>query len=126
MHARWTIQHASYQPAGEDPDGYTVPESFADPVERLVYLIQPQRSEVPVGNDDLSLRVINSLVIGVPDVTLYKPGDRIALPGGDINDDESAYRVSEDVQNMSFGPWDFKPSADATAFGAIVVERVSG
>lgn len=82
MHARWTIQHASYQPAGEDPDGYTVPESFADPVERLVYLIQPQRSEVPVGNDDLSLRVINSLVIGVPDVTLYKPGIGSHFPAG--------------------------------------------
>jgi hypothetical protein len=89
-------------------------------VDRLVYGWYPQSSEIPVGNDELMQRVITNKIVMVPDVSPYSPGDRIAFPGDDITDDESAYRVSEDVRDFNTGPFEYKPG------GAIVVERVRG
>ena len=120
MEAAYTIQHASYQPPGTDGDGYPIPEGHGDPVDRQVYGWYPQSSEATVGNDELSHRVITNKIVMVPDVSPYKPGDRVAFPGDDITDDESAYRVSEDVRDFNTGPFGFKPG------GAIVVERVRG
>lgn len=120
MEARYTIQHAAYQAAGEDGDGYPIPEGHGEPVDRLVYGWYPQTSEVPVGNDELTQRVITNKIVMVPDVSPYHPGDLIAFPGDDITDDESAYRVSEDVRDFNTGPFSYRPG------GAIVVERVRG
>jgi hypothetical protein len=120
VEASYTIIHAVYQSGGTDADGYPIPEGHADPVERLVYGWYPQTSEIPVGNDELAQRVITNKIVMVPDVSMYGPGDLIAFPGDDINDDESAYRVSEDVRDFNTGPFGYKPG------GAIVVERVRG
>jgi hypothetical protein len=89
-------------------------------VSREVYGWEPQSSEVPVGNDDVTLRVINSRIVLVPDVTPYKVGDRIAFPGANIDDDNQAYRVSQDDRDYTNGPFGYMPG------GAIVVEKVSG
>lgn len=127
MEPQRPIRHAVYQSGGVDDNGYPVPEGYGDPAERFIYGIQPISSEVPVGNDELAQRIINSRLLLVPDTAVFNPGDRVAWGSADINDDESAYRVSQDVQDMSLGPWpDFKPSTEADAFGAVVVERVRG
>lgn len=120
MQAQYTIAHAAYTSGGTTVDGYPIPEGYAAAVDRLVYGWYPQTSEIPVGNDELTQRVITNKIVMVPDVSVYSPGDRIAFPGDTITDDESAYRVSEDVRDFNTGPFGFKPG------GAIVVERVRG
>lgn len=120
MQAAYTIQHATYQLGAVDDDGYPVPEGYGAAVDRQVFGWYPQTSEIPVGNDELAQRIITNKIVMVPDVAVYHPGDRIAFPGDDINDDESAYRVSEDVRDFNTGPFGYKPG------GAVVVERVRG
>lgn len=120
MQAAYTITHAVYVPESEDADGYPTAEDWATPVSRSVYGWYPQSSEIPVGNDELAQRVITNKIVMVPDPSLFGPGDRIAFPGDDITDDESAYRVSEDVRDFNTGPFGYKPG------GAVVVERVRG
>jgi hypothetical protein len=115
----YSIQHAVYEGSTDD-DGYSIAPTYGDPVTRKVYGWYPQTSEVPVGNDELTNRVIASIVVMVPDISPYSAGDLVAFPGGTISDDESAYRVSRDVRDFNNGPFGYKPG------GEIVVERVRG
>jgi hypothetical protein len=92
----------TFTPAGDQPA-----------VTRPAYGWYPLASEVPLGNDDYTQRVIKSEVVGVPDPTLYAPGDLVILNGID-------YVVSEDVRDFRNGPFDMGPG------GVIIVERVSG
>lgn len=115
----YAITHAPYT-GSTVADGTAGPPQYGTAVNREVYGWYPQASQVPVGNDDVSLRVITSLIVLVPDASVFKAGDRIALPGGDIDDDADAFRVSRDVRDYTTGPFGYKPG------GEVVVEKVSG
>lgn len=80
---------------------------------RNVFGWYPSGSQVPVGNDDVTLRVVNSLIVLVPDPSLFKAADKVTIQAKD-------YLVSQDVQDFTTGPFGYKPG------GQIVVEKVSG
>lgn len=99
-------------------DGYPGSPTFSPPdtqppEARPAYGWHPLTSEVPTGNNDYTQRVIKSEVVGVPDPTLYAPGDLVILNGVD-------YVVSEDIRDYRNGPWPGSPG------GEVVVERVTG
>lgn len=112
MQATYTITHAPYT-GSTVSDGTQGPPQFGSPVSREVYGWYPEFSQIPTGNDDVTLRVRTALVVLVPDTSPYKAGDKITLPSGD-------YRVSQDVRDYTTGPFGYKPG------GEIVVEKVSG
>lgn len=118
MLAKYTIQHAVYQ-GSADADGYPTGDMYADPVSRPAYGWYPLSSQLNPSMD-YDRRIITSKVVGVPDVSPYSPRDRIALPGGDINDDAESYFVSEDVRDYTTGPFSQGPG------GEIVIELVTG
>lgn len=99
-------------------DGYPgsptfTPPDTQPPHQYPAYGWYPLASEVPLGNDDYTQRVIASIAVGVPDVSLYKPGDLVILDGED-------FVVSQDVRDFTTGPF-------GTGYGGvIVVERVTG
>ena len=99
-------------------DGYPGSPTFTPPddqpaEERDAYGWAPLVSQVPLGNDDYTQRVIASIVIGVPDPTIYAPGDLVILNGRD-------YVVSEDVRDYRNGPYSVGPG------GEVIVEKVTG
>jgi len=99
-------------------DGYPGSPTFTPPgdqpaTSRPAYGWYPLASEVPLGNDDYTQRVITSIVVGVPDVTIYEPGDLVILDGED-------YVVSQDVRDFTKGPFGRGPG------GVVIVERVAG
>lgn len=112
MEALKTIGHSKYV-GTMSPDGYPGAPTFQPEVDRPAYGWHPQASDVPLGNDDYTQRVIASQVVGVPDVTLYRPGDKVTLNGTD-------YIVSEDVRDYRNGPFSEGPG------GELIVERVTG
>lgn len=117
MEPRKTIGHRKYV-GSMSPDGYPGSPTFNPPDtepanERPAYGWHPQASEVSLGNDDYTQRVIASMVVGVPDVSLYAAGDLVILNGRD-------YIVSEDVRDYTNGPFSAGPG------GEIIVERVTG
>lgn len=89
------------------------PPDTQPPTSRPAYGWYPLASQVPLGNPDYNQRIIASLAVGVPDVTLYGPGDLVVLNGQD-------YVVSEDVRDYTNGPFSHGPG------GEIIVEKVSG
>lgn len=96
-------------------DGTQGPPQYGSSVVREVYGWYPQASQVPFGNDDVSLRVKTSLVLLVPDVSVYKVRDKVVVPGK-----TDPFFVSEDVRDYTTGPFGYQPG------GEIVVEKVSG
>jgi hypothetical protein len=112
MDAAKTIGHAKYV-GSMSTDGYPGSPTFQATVDRPSYGWYPLASEVPIGNDDYSQRVITSLVVGVPDATVYRPGDLVILNGEN-------YVVSEDVRDFTTGPFGIGPG------GVVIVEKVSG
>ena len=99
-------------------DGYPGSPTFTppedeDPEARPAYGHYPLSSVVPLGNDEYTQRVIRSEVVGVPDPTIYAPGDLVILDGRD-------YVVSEDFRDYRNGPNSPGPG------GEIIVERVTG
>jgi hypothetical protein len=117
MQALKTIGHRAYMGV-MSYDGYPGSPTFSPPDtepphEYPAYGWHPQASDVPLGNDDYSQRVIASMVVGVPDVSLYKAGDLVILNGKD-------YVVSEDVRDYTNGPFSEGPG------GEVVCERVTG
>lgn len=112
MQALKTIGHAKYVGSMSE-DGYPGSPAFQPTVDRESYGWYPLASEVPLGNDDYTQRVISSLVVGVPDVTPYAPGDLVILNGED-------YVVSEDVRDFTTGPFGRGPG------GVVIVEKVTG
>jgi hypothetical protein len=112
MQALKTIGHAKYV-GSMSADGYPGAPAFEPTEDRASYGWYPLASEVPLGNDDYTQRVISSLVVGVPDVTPYAAGDLVVLDGED-------FVVSEDVRDYTTGPFGRGPG------GVIIVERVTG
>lgn len=117
MRATKTIGHRKYMgvlsaagypgaPMFDPPD--TQPATL-----RASFGWHPQASDVKIGDVEYTQRVIASMVVGVPDVTPYAPGDLVILNGND-------YVVSEDVRDYTNGPFSRGPG------GEIVVERVTG
>jgi hypothetical protein len=99
-------------------DGYPGMPTFSPPDDqppdsRPAYGWYPLASQVPLGNDDYTQRVIKSKAVGVPDPTIYAPGDLVIL-------DDVDYVVSEDVRDYRTGPFTPGPG------GEIIVEKVSG
>jgi hypothetical protein len=99
-------------------DGYPGSPTFTPPddqppADRNAYGWYPLSAEWPIGNNDYTQRLIASEVVGVPDPTIYAPGDLVILNG--VN-----YIVSEDVRDFRNGPWGPGPG------GCIVVEKVTG
>jgi hypothetical protein len=112
MEALKTVGHAKYV-GSMSADGYPGSPTFQPTVRRPSYGWYPQASEVPLGNDDYTQRVISSLVVGVPDVTVYAPGDLVVI-------DAENFIVSEDVRDFTTGPFGTGPG------GVIIVEKVTG
>jgi hypothetical protein len=117
MDAQKTIGHRKYI-GSMSADGYPgmptfSPPDTAPPNQYPSYGWYPLASEVPLGNDDYTQRVITSLVVGVPDVKLYAAGDLVILDGEN-------YVVSEDVRDYTTGPFGRGPG------GVVIVEKVSG
>ena len=117
MEALKTIGHRKYigsMSAGGYPGAPTFDPPDTSPADdQPAYGWHPQASSVPLGNPEYTQRVIASMVVGVPDVTLYAPGDLVILNGRD-------YVVSEDVRDYTNGPFSHGPG------GEIIVERVTG
>lgn len=117
MDALKTIGYRKYN-GSMSVDGYPGSPTFTPPddqpaVSRPSYGWYPLASAVPTGNDDYMQRVIRSKAVGVPDPTLYAPGDLVILDGVD-------YVVSEDIRDYRTGPFGEGPG------GEVIVERVSG
>lgn len=125
MLARFTVGRAARIASTVDADGYTRPEGWGAPQPVAVYGWQPVSSDMPFGAE-ISFRVITSLLLLVPDTSLWHPGDRVWLRGRAFaaqftpDDPDEPYRVSEDVRDMSTGPFGFAPG------GAVVIEKVTG
>lgn len=99
-------------------DGYPGAPTFTPPDtdppdSRPAYGWAPLVSTVPLGDNDYTQRVIKSKIVGVPDPTIYAPGDLVILDGVD-------YVVSEDVRDFRTGPFSPGPGGD------VIVERVQG
>jgi hypothetical protein len=123
---RFGIGHAKYV-GSVSADGYPGSPHFEDEVVQRSYGWYPLSAEWPAGNDDYTQRLISSLIVGVPDVLPYSPGDLVVLPPVPILFDEAVapmvgenFVVSEDVRDFTTGPWGRGPG------GTIVVERVKG
>lgn len=112
------VSHAKYT-GSEDAQGYPTADAFDTPVPRLVYAVYPRAGRGTAGDADHERRVVTSKVLLTPDVSVYSARDKVVLPDGE-------YFVSSDVMDYSTGPFDFKPSPDATAFGEVAVEKVTG
>ena len=112
MDAKYTIGHAKYV-GSTSPDGYPGAPTFETTVARPSYGWYPLASQVPLGNDDYTQRVISSLAVGVPDPTLYNPGDLVILAGEN-------FVVSQDIRDYRTGPHSPGPG------GEVIVERVTG
>jgi hypothetical protein len=118
MDATYTITHKPYT-GSTDSDGYPTGDEYGSPVSRRVFGWYPLSSQLsPAGEYDR--RVITSKVLQVPDVSVYSPRDRVALPGDDVADDNKAYFVSADVRDYNTGPFGFKPG------GEVILEKVTG
>ena len=119
MRAKFAITHAPFT-GSTAADGTAGPPQYGTPVSREVFGWYPKSSELVGGapgassaNDDYTHRVNTSLVVLVPDVSVYKSGDKVTI-------DSAAYLVSEDVRDFTTGPFGYKPG------GQIVVEKTSG
>ena len=117
MEARYLVGHRKYM-GSLTPTGYPgsptfIPPEDQPPNEYPAYGWYSLTAEWPVGNDDYTQRLIKSLAVGVPDVTLYEPGDLVILDGED-------FVVSEDVRDFTKGPFGDGPG------GLVIVERVTG
>lgn len=124
MEARWPVVHEKHTGPTTDADGYTVPESWAAPVNRTVFGWQPEQVDVQV-DVAYQMRVTNRQVVMVDDITLYGPNDRLALgvTVAELDSSTLKHRVDQ-IQDLSHDP--FGITAFGPAPGALVVEAVSG
>lgn len=130
MQAPYTIQHSPYT-GSTDNQGYPTDDEFGPTVNRQAYGWSPGQgnsgssASAVNGGGDYDRRVVSYKVLLLPDVAPFHVRDRVVLPGdGDLAD--RTYFVSADVRDYSTGPFGFKPSPDATAFGEIVLEKITG
>lgn len=124
MQAVWPVVHEKHVAATTDEDGYSVPATFDDAVDRLVYGWQPEQVDVRV-DVTYQMRVTNRQVVMVDDIRLYGPNDRLALgfTVDQLDADTQWHRVDQ-LQDLSHDP--FSITAFGPAPGALVVEAVSG
>jgi hypothetical protein len=93
-------------------DGYPSVPQYGDPVSRLVYGWEQQSSDVQE-SDDTTTRVITRLTVLVPNVSPYKPRDKVTISGLD-------FFVAATPNDMTTGPFGYTPG------GTVLVERVDG
>lgn len=104
------ITHQKYL-GSDNTNGYTGPDRYAPAQPRDIYGCYPLTSDMPV-TGDYSDRVVSVYAVLVPDPQAYAANDKVTLPTyGDCI-------VSEDIQDMSLGPFGFTPG------GVIVVKKV--
>lgn len=123
MQARIPVSHARYTGSSGN-DGYPGGDEHDSPVDRLAYAIYPLSVQLS-GSAEYDRRVLRSKVILVPDISVYSARDNVVIPGSG-SDEDRTYFVTQPDGDFSFGPFGFKPGSDATAFGQIVVEKVTG
>lgn len=126
MRTRFTVGRSSLTAGGLDADGYTRAATYGDVEPIAVYGWQPLASEMPVSSE-VSQRVVTSKLLLVPDVSPFKPGDKVWLTGTvddpatfaptDIKD---VFYVDEDVRDYNTGPFGYRPG------GAVVLKRTKG
>ena len=111
MEALKTVGHAKYV-GSMSPDGYPGSPTFETEVTRPVYGWAPLASQVPLGNDDYTQRVISSSswVSPTPPFTTRR---KVTLNGED-------FVVSQDIRDYRTGPFSPGPG------GEVIVERVRG
>lgn len=130
--ARWPVVHEAHTAPGFDSNGYSVPESWAPGVDRLVFSWEPETVNVEV-NGGYQMRMTSRFVVLVPDMSLYGPNDNLVLGlklaqiDTDPQNPSPRHRVDE-LRDMSHSP--FREPGQMTPFGpapgALIVERVSG
>lgn len=128
MQATWPIVHEAHVAATVDANGYTVPASWSDPVDRMVLGWQPELVDVQVSqqaNVAYQMRATNRQEVLVDDVRLYQLGDRIALgvTTADLDDSTMKYRIDQ-MRDLSHDPFNIR--AFGPAPGTLIVENVSG
>jgi rRNA processing protein Gar1 len=127
MRAAKPIVHEARTPAGFDGNGYTVPESWADPgVDRQVFSWEPEHLDVEV-TAGYQMRVTNRQLVMVDDINPFKPNDHVVLGKtvATVSDDDVRLRVDEirDYQNSPVG---MISAVFGPAPGVLVVEHISG
>lgn len=127
LQASIPVTHAAYLGSADD-EGYPAGDDFGTPVSRLAYAVYSRSgrtsSEMST-SADFERRIVTAKLMLVPDTTVYSPRDQVVLPGSGSADTRT-YFVSGDVLDYSLGPFGFKPSADAGAFGEVSLEKVTG
>ncbi|WP_156749699.1 hypothetical protein [Mycobacterium sp. E1747] len=81
-------------------------------MDRKVFGWYPDSSQLSE-SADYTRRVVQSIVVLVPDASPYSPRDKVALPGND------EWFVT-DVNDYTTGPFGYRPG------GTITLEQVSG
>ena len=107
-----------------DANGYSVPETYASPVDRLVFGWQPEQVDVRV-DVQYQMRVTDRQQVMVPDISVSGPNDQVAL-GVSVAavDANPVWRRVDQIQDVSHDP--FGITAFGAAPGALILEAVSG
>jgi hypothetical protein len=126
MRAGLPIVHEARTAAGSDADGYTVAESWAAGVDRLVISWEPEHLDVQV-TAGYQMRVSNRQLVMVDDVTPYSPNDHIVLGKtvDDVEPGDDRMRVDE-IRDYQHSPLGMISGVFGTAPGVLVVEHISG
>lgn len=117
MQTLYTVSHQSYGGSTDD-EGYPTGDAYSNPVDRPVYGWYPLASKMD-NSGVYDRRVVTSKVLMVPDVSPYRPRDKVVLPGVEPAASRTFY-VSEDVRDYNTGPFGYKPG------GEVVLEVVNG
>lgn len=122
MQAAKPIVHEAHVAGTTDSDGYTVPETWAAPVPRLVFSWEPEQVDVQV-QAGYQMRVSDRQLVMVPDITVYGPNDHVVLGKTTVTSNDVRMRVDQ-IRDYSHGP--FNTQAFGPAPGVLVVEHISG
>lgn len=127
MRAALPIVHQVRTPAGYDSNGYSVPESWADPgVDRDVISWEPEHLDVQV-EAGYQMRVSNRQLVMVDDISPYGPNDHVVLGKtvATVSDEDDRMRVDE-IRDYRHSPKGMISNAFGPAPGVLVVEKISG
>jgi hypothetical protein len=127
VRAALPIVHQARTPAGYDDDGYSVPESWADPgVNRSVISWEPEHLDVQV-QAGYQMRVSNRQLVMVTDISPYGPNDHVVLGKTvqTVTDGDARMRVDE-IRDYRNSPPGMISHVFGPAPGVLVVEHISG
>jgi hypothetical protein len=127
MQASHPVSHSKYT-GSMSVDGYPTGDAFDAPVQRLAYAVysRPGRTSSQMSTSaDYERRIVTEKIVLVPDTSVYSARDKVILSGAGT-EEERTFFVSGDVLDYSQGPFGFKPSGDAGAFGEVTIEKVTG